>query len=72
MSTGYKQKPGQDVIFEGSTAYSKAVKSLRAKHGVAILKRNDTEAKKISIKTKLNAIAVKVKLRKTITISSLH
>jgi hypothetical protein len=41
--------------------------AFHAKHGVAIWIRNDTEAK-----TKLNAIAVKVKLRKTITICSLY
>jgi hypothetical protein len=71
MSTENKPKTRIWHNFRGLHRLLQSSKFTQRKDGVAILIRNATEAKKISIKTKLNAIAVKIKRRKKITIRSL-
>jgi hypothetical protein len=65
------EKPGYGMVF-GYKVYSKAADTERAKHGVTLLVREGIKREKIELKTKLNAVAVKTELKRTVNICSIY
>jgi ribonuclease HI len=53
-------------------SYTKSVDAQKAKHGVAILIRNDVNSEEILLDTNLNAVAARVSLTRDITICSIY
>jgi hypothetical protein len=51
--------------------YSKAAETERAKHVVTVTVREGTKSGRIKLKTKLNAVAIKTELKRTINICSI-
>jgi exonuclease III len=65
-------KPEQQTIFGVDEVFSKPVHAERAKHEVAISVKESIKAERIELKSKLNAVAARIEMKRTINICSLY
>jgi exonuclease III len=70
QETNVKQE--QQTIFGRYEVFSKTVHAERAKQGVAILVKKGIKAERLKLKMKLNAVAARIEMKRTIKICSLY